>query len=189
MITASSYLRSVTSAAYRVDLSTVDKTVDLLMNTYRSERNVFVIGNGGSASNASHFAEDLSKQAIPEQCRKRFRVLSLVDNIAFITAIANDLSYERIFDVQLRQFASKGDVLVAISGSGNSPNIISGVKYARQFKMKVIGITGFDGGKLRKLSDVSVHVPCQDMCQSEAIHAIILHMIVDLLRARLLAME
>jgi D-sedoheptulose 7-phosphate isomerase len=185
MITASEYLRRVADAAQKVELEAVNQVLDILEKAYRKGRSVFVIGNGGSAANAAHFAQDLSKGSIPDLDGKRFRVLSLVDNIPFMTAIANDIGYERIFDIQMRQFALSGDVLVAISGSGNSPNIISAAHCAKKTGMTVIGVTGFGGGKLVKLSDIRLHVPCNDMCQSEAVHGILFHMIADMLKERL----
>ena len=178
------YLKDVIAAAEAVDLHEVGRSIDLLARAYAEGQGVYVIGNGGSASNASHFAQDLAKGSVPDLRGQRFRVLSLADNIAYITAIANDMGYEDVFEIQLRQFASCGDVLVAISGSGKSPNIIRAVEYARRQSMTVIGVTGFDGGELRGLSDVQLHVPLDDMCQSEAVHSILLHMIADLLRSR-----
>ncbi len=179
------YLDKVIAAARAVDLRQAQKAVDILVKAYRGNRSVFVIGNGGSAANASHFAQDLAKSAVPNLRGKRFKVLSLTDNIAFITAIANDIGYDRIFEIQLRQFAKRADVLVAISGSGNSQNIIAAVDYARKLRMTVIGLTGFRGGRLMKKADVKIHVPLNDMCKSEAVHSILLHMLVELVRDRL----
>lgn len=184
MTSAAEYLEDVIDSARKVDLSAVVKVVDILEEAFKDGRGVYVIGNGGSAANASHFSEDLSKGALPDIDGKRFRVMSLTDNIAYITAVANDMGYERVFDVQLRQFAVKGDILIAISGSGNSPNILKAVECARQLKMKIVSVTGFAGGKLIKKSDVQVHVPCNDMCKSEAVHSILFHMITDILRER-----
>jgi D-sedoheptulose 7-phosphate isomerase len=172
-------------AARRVDLAAVGRCIDRLAEAYRDDRQVFLIGNGGSAANASHFAEDLAKSSLRDSDRKRFRVLSLTDNTSFITAIANDIGYEDIFAFQLRQFLRTGDVLIAISGSGNSPNVVKAAAYAREAGGTVIGLTGFDGGKLLKLAHIGLHVPLKDMCKSEAVHGILLHMVVELLRERL----
>ena len=179
------YLNEVVNAAQRVDLRQVAKLVDRLEQAFRRGNAVFVIGNGGSAANASHFAQDLSKGAISDLEGKRFRVMSLTDNVPFITAIANDIGFERIFDLQLRQYASAGDILISISGSGRSPNILRAVEYARRRRVFVVGVTGFDGGTLKGLSNLHLHVPIRDMCKTEAVHAILLHMVADLLRARL----
>jgi len=185
MTRESDYLDAVIAAAKAVDFDVVRKCIDWLAEAYRGGRQVFLIGNGGSAANASHFAEDLAKSSIPEASGKRFRVLSLTDNTSYITAIANDMGYEQVFAFQLAQFAQPGDVLIAISGSGNSPNIIKAVEYARGAGMRVVGMTGFDGGRLRELSDLCLHVPLRDMCKSEAVHGILLHMVVELLKERL----
>lgn len=179
------YLEDVITASRSVDLKEVDKLVDVLEQAYRHGRDVFVIGNGGSASNASHFAQDLSKGSIPDMEGKRFRVTSFTDNVATITAISNDIGYERIFDLQLRQYAREGDVLVAISGSGNSKNIIKAAEYAKAHGLILVGVTGFDGGKLASMSDIKLHVPLNDMCKSEAVHSILLHMTSEILRMRL----
>lgn len=179
------YLEEVITASRSVDLKEVEKFVDILEQTYRHGRDVFVIGNGGSASNASHFAQDLSKGSIPDLEGKRFRVSSFTDNVATITAISNDIGYERIFDLQLRQYARPQDVLVAISGSGNSKNIIRAAEYAKGHGLSIVGVTGFDGGKLMQLSDIRLHVPLHDMCKAEAVHSILLHMASELLRERL----
>ena len=181
------YVNEVERTLRNLELAQVERFLSELQSAYTEGRAVYLIGNGGSAANASHFAQDLAKAALPdfETAAKRFRVLSLADNIGFITALANDIGYERVFDLQLRQFAEQGDILVAISGSGYSPNIIRAAEYAREIGMTVIGLTAMTGGKLLGLSDIAVHVPCDSMCQSEAVHAIIFHMVVDLLRERL----
>ena len=116
---------------------------------------------------------------------RRFRVIPLTDNIGFITALANDEGYDSIFEQQLRNLAASGDLLVAISGSGNSPNVIRATEYARSIGMTVIGVTGFDGGKLKALSDVSVHIPVDDMGMSEALHGVVFHLAMCRLRERL----
>lgn len=184
MEVAKDYLDQVIDAARAVDLETVVAAVDKIEEAYEEDRHVFVMGNGGSAAAASHLAEDLCKGSIPDTCPKRFRVLSLTDNTPFITAIANDLGYERVFEFQLRQFARTGDLLIGISGSGNSPNIVRAVEYAREAELFVIGITGYDGGKLGRASDLHIHVPIMDMCKTEAVHGIVSHMLTDLLLLR-----
>lgn len=180
------YLESVSAAARAVDPSAVAACISELESAYREGRGVFTIGNGGSAANASHLAQDLSKGALPGFPEgRRFRVLSLTDNTSFITALANDIGYERVFELQLRQFAQAGDVLIAISGSGNSPSIVRALDAADAMGLRIIGVTGFDGGILRTRSTIRVHVPLDDMCKCEAVHAMVLHAVVDLLRARL----
>lgn len=179
------YLEIVVRAAQRVDLRSVERFIDLLEAAYREDRGVYLVGNGGSAATASHFAEDLSMGAMPDLEGKRFRVLSLADNTSYITALANDKGYDRVFELQLRQFGRKGDLLVVISGSGNSPNVVRAAEYAKSIGMIVVALTGFDGGKMKALADLNVHVPHPNMCQSEAVHSILQHLVADLLKERL----
>jgi len=163
-----------------------ERLIETLFEAFEEERTIFLVGNGGSASAASHFGQDLAKGTLSSlQAKRRFRVIPLTDNVGFITALANDEGYQSIFEQQLRNLARRGDVLVAISGSGNSPNILRAVEYARSIGMKSIGITGFDGGKLRALADESVHVPIEDMGMTEALHGVIFHLVMAQLRTKL----
>ena len=162
-----------------------DRFIDTLFDAFERGATVFLAGNGGSAANASHFGQDLAKGTLASMdATRRFRVIPLTDNIGFITALANDEGYDSIFEQQLRNLGRRGDVLVAISGSGNSPNILRAVEYARSVGIKTIGITGFDGGKLRKLADESVHIPVDDMGMTEALHSVVFHLAMARLRER-----
>jgi len=163
-----------------------DRFVEALYAGFEQGRTVFLIGNGGSAANASHFGQDLAKGTLSSMsATRRFRVVPLTDNIGFITALANDEGYDSIFEQQLRNLAASGDLLVAISGSGNSPNVIRAAEYAHSIGMTVIGVTGFDGGKLKALADVSVHIPVDDMGMTEALHGVVFHLAMCRLRERL----
>lgn len=179
------YLEDVAQATAAVDRTTLSTALEWLEAAYRQGAGVYIAGNGGSAASASHFAEDLAKGALADDNPKRFRVLSLTDNTPFLTAIANDIGYEDVFAFQLRQFAEPGDILVLISGSGNSPNVLRAAEWARANDIKVMSFTGFDGGKLGQLSDLRLHVPINDMCKSEAVHAVLMHAVVDLLHDRI----
>lgn len=172
------YIKDINSTVDALDEKQISNFIDLLYNAYKEERMIFIIGNGGSAANASHFAQDLAKgtRKNTEQ-EKRIKALSLTDNLPFITALGNDDGYDTIFEQQLKTFAKPGDILICISGSGNSPNIIKAVTWANENKLITVGITGFDGGKLMKLSKYSVHVPLNDMYITESIHSIIFHYI------------
>jgi D-sedoheptulose 7-phosphate isomerase len=157
-----------------------------LDQAYEAGRLVFVIGNGGSGSNASHLCEDLAKCTLKDfETQKRLRVLSLTDNTAWIMAVANDISYERIFVEQLKNLASPGDVLLAISGSGNSPNILSAVEWANEHGLTTIGITGFSGGKLKPVAHHNLHAPVHDMGIAESLHLVVFHWLVDDLYRRM----
>ena len=163
-----------------------DRLVETLYRGFEQGRTVFLAGNGGSAANASHFGQDLAKGTLASMAAtRRFRVIPLTDNIGYITALANDEGYDSVFEQQLRNLATAGDLLVAISGSGNSPNVLRAVEYARSIGMTTIGVTGFDGGKLRAMADVRVHIPIEDMGMTEALHAVVFHAAMCFLRERL----
>lgn len=147
------YLSEVLS---KLDYSEVGRMIETVIEARENGRHIFFIGNGGSAATASHFANDISIGTRVSE--KPFKAIALTDNMAVITAIANDDGYEHIFTKQLQNFAKNGDVLVAISASGNSPNVIQAVEYAKKHNLKVIGLTGFDGGKLKEMSDIKIHV-------------------------------
>jgi D-sedoheptulose 7-phosphate isomerase len=180
------YLQAVQATINNLDPEVIASFATHLENAYNSNQSIYVIGNGGSAANASHFAQDLAKGIFFEKpVAKTMKAISLTDNIAHITAIANDTGYQNIFSAQLNTYANKGDVLICISGSGNSENIVEAVKAAKQKNMFVIGVTGFDGGQLKSMANFSVHVPLHEMCTVESIHSIIFHLIVLELRERL----
>jgi D-sedoheptulose 7-phosphate isomerase len=182
----SDYKTYTQKALDSVDEGEVLDLINTLFDAYQSGAMVFVIGNGGSAANASHLAQDLAKGtcATTDQ-ERRLRALALTDNMAFFSALANDEGYEQAFVGQLRTFAHPGDMLLAISGSGNSPNILRAVEYANAHGMRTIGVTGFTGGKLHDLVAQRVHVPLNDMCTSESIHSIVFHYVILELQKRI----
>ena len=173
------YIEYLEKAIASVEHTQVESFIELLYRAYKNKKMVFVIGNGGSAANASHLAQDLAKgtRSTLEQ-ETRIKALSLTDNLPFVTALGNDDGYDTIFEQQLRTFASPGDILVCISGSGNSPNIIKAVEWANKNGLETVGITGFNGGKLKTLNRHSVHVPLNDMCTAESVHSIIFHYVI-----------
>jgi D-sedoheptulose 7-phosphate isomerase len=180
-----SYKGLINSTLDLANIGEIEKFLDLLVDAYKNDKFVFVIGNGGSAANASHLAQDLAKgtRTSKDQTR-RLKALSLTDNLPFITAQGNDEGYETIFEQQLRTFAKAGDYVIAISGSGNSPNIITAIEWANKNGLTTIGVTGYDGGKLKKISHHSVNVVLNDMCTAESIHSIIFHYAILELRER-----
>jgi D-sedoheptulose 7-phosphate isomerase len=158
---------------------------DLIEDAYDAGRFVFIIGNGGSGANASHLCEDLAKCTLCDfESQKRLKVLSLTDNSSAIMAWGNDEGYDRIFIEQLKNLASPGDVLLAISGSGNSPNILRAVEWANETGMTTVGITGFGGGKLKTLAHHNMHAGIDDMGMVESLHQIAFHWIIDDLNRR-----
>jgi D-sedoheptulose 7-phosphate isomerase len=159
----------------------VQRIVPLLLKARAAGRTVFFFGNGGSASTASHFVVDIGKGAARGDGR-RVRCVGLSDNIPSMTAWANDADYSKIFSEQLRILAEPGDVAVAISGSGNSPNVLEAVRAARELGVSTIGLTGIGGGKLKDLVDVAVVVPTNSMQHTEDVHVTILHLLTAYLR-------
>jgi len=180
-----SYLNGFAKLLAKIDPREVQALADGIAGAYRDGRTVFLIGNGGSGSAASHFCEDLGKGTLVDfERQKRLKVMSLTDNAPYILAWANDVGYDCIFSEQLKNLARAGDLLVAISGSGNSPNVLKAVEYAHAIGMRTFGITGFDGGKLRKMAQRSLHVPSFNMGAVEAAHAVVFHYLLDTLRER-----
>jgi len=159
----------------------IEKTVDILSVARDNKKTIFVMGNGGSAATASHFVEDLSKATIIKG-KLRFRAIALTDNTPSILAWGNDTSYERIFIEQLKNLMEPGDIVVGISGSGNSANVIKAIEYANKNGAITIGLCGFDGGKLKKISRNYIHVSSNNMQQVEDIHLLISHLLVSLIR-------
>lgn len=184
------FLDRVADELGKIDPVQVQSLADEIYRCYESRNLVFVIGNGGSGSNASHFCEDLGKCTLRREDfdndqKKRLRILSLTDNTPYILAWANDEGFERVFAEQLKNLAMPGDLLIAISGSGNSPNILRAVDWANQHNLITFGCTGFSGGKLKSLAQKNLHVPLDDMGIVESIHLTAFHWIVDNLHARI----
>ena len=172
------YLEREIETIRELDVEEINRALNLLQTAFENENTVYIFGNGGSASTASHYQNDFNK-GISEHTEKKFRFQCLNDNIATVMAIANDIGYEEIFRFQLKGRLQPGDVIVAISGSGNSANVLNAVEYAKSHGNPVIGITGFDGGKLKTLSNVSLHVPIKSMQITEDIHMIFDHLMMS----------
>lgn len=159
----------------------VHKIVEVLLKTREENRTVFIMGNGGSASTASHFVGDLSKGTIVEGY-PRFKAMALTDNIPNMLAWGNDSCYEDIFIEQLKNFLNPGDVVIGISGSGNSANVLRAIEYANANNAITIGLSGFGGGKLKDLAQISLVVPSHYMQRIEDIHLLLEHMMTSLIR-------
>jgi len=176
------YLGDFQKLLAQVDRKQVDKMVELVTEAYVKENTVFIIGNGGSGANASHLCEDLGKGTLHDfEKQRRLKVMSLTDNTPYILAWGNDTAYDRIFVEQLKNFVEKDALLIAISGSGNSPNVIKAIEYANASGMKTLGVTGYDGGKLKKLAHHNVHVPSWNMGMVESVHSALFHYLLDTL--------
>ena len=163
----------------KLDAEQINAALNLLDETRQKKGRIYICGNGGSAATASHFQNDFNK-GVSEYIDVPFRFHCLNDNVATLMAIANDIGYEEVFRFQLRNNLEENDVLVAISGSGNSHNVIHAVEYAKEHGCKIIGLTGFSGGKLRELSDISLHAPVNSMQVTEDIHMIFDHLMMSI---------
>ena len=172
------YLEQEIDILKRIDVSAVNEVLNLLEAGMKGEATIYVFVNGGSAATASHFQNDFNK-GVSEHIDKKFRFLCLNDNIATIMAVANDIGYEEVFRFQLQGKIKKGDILMAISGSGNSPNVINAVEYGKKQGCKVVGLTGYSGGRLKELSDISLHVPINSMQITEDVHMIFNHLMMS----------
>jgi D-sedoheptulose 7-phosphate isomerase len=175
------YLNGLKEALESVSQAQVSKVVNLLLETAANGKLIFICGNGGSASTASHMACDLSKGARVSGFPS-FRAIALTDSLPQLTAWANDTSYDNCFAGQLEGLGRPGDLLIAISGSGNSPNVLRAVEMARSLDMLTLGLAGFNGGKLKSLVDDCLVIPASSIEQAEDVHLILEHIICTTLR-------
>jgi len=181
---AKEYLLAVQEVLERLDHAVIDQMVEAVWRAYEAGRTLFLFGNGGSAALASHFACDIGKGTIAGR-ERRLKTIALADNVALITAWANDKSYEDIFSEQLDGLAEKGDIAMAISGSGNSPNVIRGLETARKIGAQTLVLTGFAGGRAKALGDLCLVVPSNSMQHIEDAHLCATHAIFLAIRERM----
>jgi D-sedoheptulose 7-phosphate isomerase len=187
---SAAYLSRLTSEIESLDRSALERWAGLIFEAWQQGKWVFVFGNGGSGTTASHFAEDLGKGTLLEsdlkdESKKRLRVLSLTDNAGWLMALANDVGYEEIFVQQLMNYGGPGDVAIAISGSGNSPNVLRAVDWANRHGLTTFGLTGFDGGRLKSLQQDGLHVALDDMGMVESLHLCAFHWVLNDVFARI----
>jgi D-sedoheptulose 7-phosphate isomerase len=173
---AAEYKKSTLEAMEQIDLTKVGEAIEWFREARDAGRHIFVCGNGGSASTASHFACDMVKGASFER-DARFRILALTDSLPTLTAYSNDVGYDVVFAEQLRNFASPGDLFMAISGSGNSPNVLRAIEYANAAGCRTIALTGRDGGRLGPLAQLNIQVSVPHMGRIEEAHMVVCHMI------------
>jgi D-sedoheptulose 7-phosphate isomerase len=177
------YLERLQEAVQSLPRERMNALGETLFRAYRNNKQVFVMGNGGSSSTASHMAADLAKNTIGPNM-KRFRIVSLNDNAAIMTALANDLGYENVFSEQLTNLVQAGDVLIVVSASGNSPNVLKAMHYARSRSAEVVALLGFDGGAAAELADIALVVPSDHYGVVEDVHLIINHILVEYFKTR-----
>ena len=182
---AKDYLLAVQDVLAHLDHEVVDRMIEVIWRGYEEGRTLFVFGNGGSAALASHFACDIGKGTVAGRA-KRLKTIALTDNVALITAWANDKAYEEIFSEQLESLAEKGDIALAISGSGNSPNVIRGLQAGRRLGVQTLVLTGFAGGRAKTLADLCLIVPSDSMQHIEDAHLCATHAIFLAIRQRMM---
>jgi D-sedoheptulose 7-phosphate isomerase len=176
-----SYFEYLKEIFDKIDLTDIKEFIELLLIARETGATIFFMGNGGSAATASHFANDLAFGT--NEYEKPFKVMSITDNVAVITALSNDYGYDEIFIRQLKIYAKKGDVLVGISASGNSQNLINAFEYASIAEIKTVALTAFDGGKMREMADYGVHIPTEmkEYGPAEDLHMILDHLVANYL--------
>lgn len=180
----SGYIEELSNVLKKRPFRDVEEIINIILKAYKHEKNIFVMGNGGSGATASHFACDINK-GVCSDLEKRFKMICLNDNMPTMLAYSNDFCYEDVFVEQLKNFVKTEDVVIGISGSGNSKNVFKAVKYAKDIGAKTIGLIGFDGGVLSAIVDIPVIINSNDMQKIEDCHLIITHMIMQILYNKL----
>lgn len=170
-----SYFDREIEAIKKLNLDDINAAVQAIWAAYEREATIYIFGNGGSAATASHYASDFNK-GISEKKEKKFNFVCLNDNYAMLMAVANDISYDEVFRFPLINKLKPTDLVIGISGSGNSKNVIRAVEYAKEIGAPVVGITGYHGGKLKELADYHMDVMVDDMQISEDLHMVFDHM-------------
>jgi D-sedoheptulose 7-phosphate isomerase len=170
------YKAALLKAIDHIDTARVDQAIEWFREARDNSRGIFVCGNGGSASTATHFTCDMVKGASHNR-DSRFRIMSLADSLATLTAYSNDAGYDTVFVEQLKNFAKPGDLVMCISGSGNSPNVLRAMEYANSIGCRTLALTGRDGGKLGSMAQLNIQVPVPHMGRIEDAHMIVCHMI------------
>lgn len=178
------YLSRFNAELDRLDQAAIRRWADLIHDAWANDHFVYIFGNGGSACNASHMAEDLGKSTLRQadlndEVRQRLKVLSLTDNVGWLLAVGNDCGYDQIFVQQLMNYGRPGDVAIAISGSGNSSNVLTAVDWANRHGLRTFGLTGYGGGKLKELQQDGLHVALDDMGMVESIHLAVFHWVLN----------
>lgn len=177
------YLGKLKEVYDTLDRGQINAVMNALMDAYEQGKTIFIFGNGGSSATASHYVCDFNK-GVSISLTKKFKFICLNDNVPSIMAIANDCGFDKIFKMQLENHMEDGDYVFAISGSGNSKNVIEAVEYAKARNAKVISLTGYSGGKLKPLSDYPIHVNVNNMQLAEDVHMMVCHLIASILAKR-----
>jgi len=174
--TVANYLSASASLLRQIDVSAINEAIDLIREKYQSGQKILTCGNGGSAATASHYITDWTKM-VNLATGKKFRGMSLCDNLGMITAFANDVSYDEIFVGQLRSVLDPGDLVIGVSGSGNSRNVVNALEFARQVGASTLAIVGYDGGEMLRIANHHVLIPSFDMQLCEDFHLMFGHIV------------
>lgn len=178
----SNYTERLMKEISKIDKDVINELINLIIKIRDERKQIFIMGNGGSGASASHIAGDFNKGlSLNKPRNKRYRVISLVDNSPTVLSLANDVTYDDIFTEQLKNFLNIGDLVICISGSGNSANVVKAAEYAKVKGATVVGFTGFNGGKLKDISDISIHIAIDDMQVVEDVHMMLGHLIFSVL--------
>ena len=178
---AKRYFSTLSEVSKKINYDTIEELAKLILNYYLSNKNIFVCGNGGSASISNHFICDHLK-GTSSNTHLLPKIISLSSNLEIITAIANDIKYDEIFSFQLSRLARQGDCLITISSSGNSENIVKAIKWAKKNKLKTVSLNGFNGGRAKRISDISINIPCNNYGIVEDLHQSIMHILAQSIR-------
>lgn len=189
-LNADSYLKRLDAELKRIDQTAMQRWADLIYDAWLNGRFVYIFGNGGSGTTATHMCEDLGKSTLRsedlrDESKKRLKVLSLTDNLGWIMAVGNDVAYDQIFVQQLMNYGGQGDLVIAISGSGDSPNVLNAVDWANRHGLVTFGLTGYGGGKLKQMQQDGLHVALNDMGMVESIHLCLFHWVLNDVYARI----
>lgn len=186
-LSAEEYFQRLSELIPRLPYPAMDGIARTILQAFDEERTIFVFGNGGSAAAASHMMCDMNKGTVTSARSKRLKVMALTDNVPLLTAWANDSSYDHVFSEQLKNFVGRRDVAFAISASGNSPNVLRALRTAREHGAIAVGVTGYQGGKMKPLCDICAVVPSSNMQMIEDMHHAILHAMCTVVGKRLRA--
>ena len=174
------YFKKLKETIDKISIDDLDKLINILVNAKEEGKIIFIMGNGGSSATASHYVCDFNKGVSLGQ-EKKFKFICLNDNIQSLMAYANDFSFEDIFINQLNTFFHEGDVVIGISGSGNSKNVLKAIEYANNNGGITVGLTGYNGGRLKEISQYGVHIPVDDMQITEDLHMVLDHCMMKIL--------
>lgn len=175
------YFKREKEAIDALDVNALSDALGAIVKACEQGGTIYTMGNGGSAATASHFVCDFAK-GVYQYTDNPYRMICLSDNTPMLTAIANDISYDDVFSFQLKEKLKEGDLLIAISGSGNSENVLRAVRYAKECNVETVALTGYDGGELKALAEYNMHVPLKDMQITEDLHMVFDHMMMSILR-------